>query len=45
MCIIAGILRIGLRDYQLKMNLETKEYDLLTVTAGDYAVMLEISDS
>jgi len=27
------------------MDLDTKEYDLLNVTAGDYTVELDISDS
>jgi hypothetical protein len=27
------------------MDLDTKEYDLLTVTAGDYTVEMDISDT
>ena len=45
MCLIAGVLRIGLRNQELQIDLDTKEYDLITVTAGDYAVEMDISDS
>jgi hypothetical protein len=42
---IAGTLRVGFRNFELETELDTKEYDLLTVTAGDYTVELDISDA
>jgi len=42
---IAGTFRMSLRNFELMMDLDTKEYDLLTVTAGDYTVELDITDA
>jgi len=33
------------RDFRLMMDLDTKEYDLLNVTAADYAIEMDISKS
>ena len=44
-CMIALIMIFNLRSFKLQMDLVSKEYDLLTVSAGDYTVEMDISDS
>jgi len=42
---IASIIIFNLRNFRLEMDLDTKEYDLSTVSAGDYTVEMDISES
>ena len=42
---MAATIRVGLRNFEMTIKLDTKEYDLLTVTAGDYTVEMDISDT
>jgi hypothetical protein len=42
---MAATIRVGLRTFEMHINLDTKEYDLFTVTAGDYTVEMDISNT
>ena len=45
MCLVAALLMLAKHYLSVKCDLDSKYFDLVTITAGDYTVSLDITEA